>query len=67
MAKKSQSDAPAPAPTPARVIGGFAIFGPIDGSGAPDPVQTAMDAAVAEHNERQRAALAAALAAGRKR
>lgn len=66
MAQKAK---PAPAPEPApipRQIGGFAIFGGVDGLNDPDPMQAAMDAAVAEHNARQAAALAAVLERGRK-
>lgn len=36
-----------------RQIGGFAILAPMTGEGQGDPMQAAMDAAVAEHNARE--------------
>jgi hypothetical protein len=63
-AKAAPKTTPAAAAAPKQPIvrpHGFALIGPFDETVAPDPVQAAMDAAVAQHNAAAQARQAAAL------
>jgi hypothetical protein len=61
---KAKAEKAPPAPPRQAIVKphGFALIGPFDETAEPDPVQAAMDAAVAEHNAAVQARQAEALA-----